>query len=142
METAKEFIEHMVTIDEQGDDHGYGHYPFQMVVIKAEKKMEICALALSTIMDYYTVAKKWVVQNPIKLFISIDFPKMGDMDRDFVAVYSIIEGEYEVCAIPYDRETGKTYPIVEGKDSPKLQELVQQFKHCVALTDAEKVKLN
>lgn len=141
-ETVESFIETMVTIDFREDDGCFGHYPFQMIVETNNGEFAMCALALKGVEEYYSVVKEYMKDNPRTLFMSMDFPRGGDIDKDFVAIFSFEDNQFKIYAIPYNIETGDRSPIVDGEDSKHLKLILTQFKQYIAFTDAELSKLN
>jgi len=118
-----EFTELLVGITPQGDEEDcWGHYPFQMHVEKSDGKASLNALALNDIGLVYEAVSQQISQKDFKqVCLSIDFPAGGDMENDFVGIFSItkidsISNGFEAVALPYNTETGEVYPIIEKSD--------------------------
>lgn len=130
MKTTQQFIDALVTIDPINDSKEYGHYPFQLLAVDAENKAELAALDLGgDVKGCYKAFRAYVAREFPYIFMSVDFPAMFDMTTDFVVIFSLVEGNLEVCALPYDSKTGKRYPIVT--ESKILDQIKSQFQHFV-----------
>jgi hypothetical protein len=129
MNTEK-FIETMVTIDLQDEGKAFGHYPFQLISIDNENKVTAAVLFLGgDVVGVYKAVKKVLSQGSVKLFLSIDFPALGDINKDFIAVYTLTDRFVECVAIPYDTNTGNRHPLV--KTGKTVYGLKKQFESLV-----------
>lgn len=131
MKTTNEFIKELVKIDYLDQFGVYGHYPFQLMVETKAGGLELNALLLGgDVFSCYQKFGKYFREGAVKIFLSLDFPKGGDIEHDFVCVFSVIDGVVDICAIPYNLTTGKTYEtIVKSKQLAKILEDFQQVIH-------------
>lgn len=126
MKDLQGFIKSMVKIDYLEDFGAYGHYPFQLVSEDTEGKMTIGALLLGGDVEacYSTFAKQ-IKNGDKRVYLSVDFPAGGDIDKDFVAVFSYENEEYSLLAIPYNIEDGSVDEQIT--ESETLVEIKAQF---------------
>lgn len=130
MKDREEFIKTLVDIDYVESSGGYGHYPFQLFVETANGNIEMNALALGgDVLACYGRVRKYVQANAKKIFLSLDFPAGGDILNDFVAVFTIIDGQVESLAIPYNPTDGKKYAHITT--SAFLTTVQKQFESIV-----------
>lgn len=130
MKNVEDFVNQLVKIDFVEQSNSYGFYPFQMIVETKDGKLEMNALALGgDVLSCYRRVKTYVNAEAPIIFMALDFPQGGDIPHDFVAVYSIINGEASIFAIPYNPVDGETYErIVE---STQLDAILEQFKKII-----------
>lgn len=126
MKTAAEFVESLVTIDFIESNNAFGHYPFQLYVETEDGKFELNALALDDVRAVYHRVRYYIRKNAKSLFLSIDFPALGDIEHDFVVVISMIGKDGNAYAIPYDTQTGERFPEIH--ESSVLSGILSQFK--------------
>jgi hypothetical protein len=130
MNTVKEFIDNLVKIDIQEDYNCYGHYPFQLLVEKSDGTFDINALALGGDVDAcYRRVRKYIKENAKKIFMSLDFPKGGDIEHDFICIYSIVDGVIDIFAIPYSTETGEKYEEIHTSEI--LNKILEDFNFII-----------
>ncbi len=99
MKNVQEFVEKLVDISIVEESNCYGHYPFQMFVETADDKFELNALAMGgSVQLCYKRAEKYYREKAKRIFLSIDFPKGGDIKKDFVCVFSIVDGVFDAFA--------------------------------------------
>lgn len=111
--TRQEFIS-SVKIEFIEQSNGFGHYPFQLFINKINGDNELHSLYLNCVSQYYKHFKKFQNENTCKMFMSLDFPTLLDIQSDFVVILSYENNEINLIAIPYDVETGKTFDIIES----------------------------
>ena len=105
----QKFIE-TISIDEEG------HYPFSMMVEDQKSELTICALALNSVHLVYAEVKKCLMENPKKIYFTLDIPASKDIKTDFVAVYFKENGnDWESVIIPYDAEGNRLEQITGGE---------------------------
>lgn len=110
MNTIQDFITNLVKVEYIEDNSAYGHYPFQLFVETNDGKFDMNALYLGgDIAAVYRRVKLYVNCGAKKIFLSVDFPAGADIKSDFIAVFSIINGELDSLAIPYNPLTGIVY---------------------------------
>jgi len=130
MKNVKEFVDCLVKIDYVEDSNCFGHYPFQLFVETNDGKFEINALALGgDVLSCYRRVKKYFKENSKKIFMSLDFPSGGDIENDFVCIFSIVNNSFDIYAIPYNTETGEKYDEIHNSDL--LSKLLTQFKDII-----------
>jgi hypothetical protein len=130
MKTVKDFVESMVRIDLLEDYNCYGHYPFQLLVEAEDGHLDINALALGgDVAACYRRVSKYLKEGVKKIFMSLDFPAGDDIEKDFICIFSIVEGKYEVYAIPYSVETGEKYEEIHSANV--LDKILEDFKTIV-----------
>jgi len=127
MKTIEEFVELMVKIDFIEDSECYGHYPFQLFVETKDNKFEISALALGgDVASCYRRFAEYKNNDAKRIYLSLDFPKDGDIDEDYVAIFSFEDGVVNLFAIPYKAEDGEVLDYIT--ESAQLDELKSQFE--------------
>ncbi len=132
MKTVKEFAEKLVTIDFVEQSNCYGHYPFQLFVEKENGEFVMCALALGgDVNSCYQNVKKYKNEKANRIYLSLDFPAVLDMENDFVMIFSLENKKIETFAIPYNVETGEKLDIV--KEGNFLTNILSDFKKVVGL---------
>lgn len=133
MKDVQEFKEKLVTIDpiEGTDNSGYGHFPFQMVSVSPTGSITMTALALGgDVAGCMEKFKESVSCGSNKVFISLDFPSGGDVEHDFVAVYSYDNSRakvFDMFVIPYCSDTGFRYDEITPYSSNHLNRLYRQL---------------
>lgn len=128
IETVQDFVNNLVKIDLIDSESSYGHYPFQLFVEKEDGTFEMNALALGgDVISCYLKVLKYYKENAKKIFLSLDFPSGGDIEHDFVCVYSIVNGKFDIFAIPYNTETGEKYEEIH--QSELLKKILDQFEN-------------
>lgn len=110
---TQEFIEKFVTIDFVESSGCYGHFPFQMFVEKADGSFEADALAISGVVNCYRIFVSKLDKKPKSVFMALDFPAGGDIETDFVAVFSFENGAMDILAIPYNPKTGEKKEVLK-----------------------------
>ena len=126
MKSKKEFIDSCVKIGHLESCDCFGHYPFQLVAENKDGGLEINALALGGDVEAcYRRAAEYKTNGAKKIYMSLDFPAGDDIDKDFVAIFSIEDGEINISAIPYNTEDGKTFDVIEK--SSYLTGIKEQF---------------
>lgn len=121
----KNFIEDFVKISKIDD--AFGYYPFQLIAEDENGNISMGSLALGgDVMAVYLATKDFINKGIKKLFLGLDFPKIKDIENDFVAIYSIIDNKLGIILMPYDPFTGETFPMVE--ESPVIDLLKDQFR--------------
>jgi len=130
MENVKEFVDQLVKIDILEDYDCYGHYPFQLFVETSDGKFEMNALALGgDVESCYKRCGEYLKNGAKKIFMSLDFPANLDIKEDFLCIFSIVDGKFEVYAIPYSTETGEKYEEIHT--SELLNKILEDFKFIV-----------
>lgn len=131
MNTVKEFVEQIVKIEYLEDSNSYGHYPFQLFVENSDGKFEMNSLALGgDVESCYNRFGEYLKNNAKKIFMSLDFPASNDIDHDFVCIFSYIDNNYDVYAIPYDTETGEIYEDIHN--NKMLDIILEEFKMIIS----------
>ena len=127
MENVKEFVDTLVKIDHQDDFNCFGHFPFQLFVETSDGKFEMNALALGgDVLSCYKRFRKYLKENAKKIFMSLDFPSGGDIENDFICIFSAVDGVIDIYAIPYSTENGEKYEEIHT--SELLSKILDQFK--------------
>lgn len=125
MKSVEEFISSMVKVEFIENSNGFGHYPFQLFAETKDGKYEMNALALSNVVPCYKRFAEYKNNDANRIYMSLDFPKGGDIQNDFVAIFSFENNEIKLQAIPYQVSDGK---ILEGlKESQHLKTIKAQF---------------
>jgi len=133
MKNVTEFVDKLVDITLLEEFDCYGHYPFQLFVETSDGKLEMNALALGgDVAACYNRAAKYIHKNAKKIFLSLDFPKVLDSKNDFVAVFSVENGNINMFAIPYNPETGEKYEII--KEGKFINVCIADFENVVELS--------
>lgn len=130
METVREFVDSLVKIDLVDEFDCYGHYPFQLFVETSDGRFEMNALALGgDVHACYKRVGKYMKENAKKIFLSLDFPKGGDIENDFICIFSVVDGDIDIFAIPYSTENGEKYEEIHK--SELLDKILDQFKSII-----------
>ena len=96
-----------------------------------DDKIEMNALMLGgDVFSCYKRVKEYVLSDAKKIFLSLDFPKSGDMEHDFICVFSVIGVKTEILAIPYDEETGEKFEYIT-KDNQLLDRILNDFESVI-----------
>ena len=127
MKTVEEFIKSMVNIEFIEDSNCFGHYPFQLLCENNEGGLELNALALGGgVASCYRRFAEYKNNGAKRIYLSLDFPKGGDIENDFVAIFTYENNKIELFAIPYEIEEGKTFDRVTNSDH--LDKIKAQMK--------------
>lgn len=127
MKTVEEFIKSMVNIEFIEDSNCFGHYPFQLLCENKEGGLELNALALGgDVASCYRRFAEYKNNGAKRIYLSLDFPKGGDIENDFVAIFTYENNKIELFAIPYEIEEGKTFDKVTNSDH--LDKIKAQMK--------------
>lgn len=130
MKNVQNFVTNLATIDYVEQSECYGHYPFQMFAETSDSKFELNALALGgDVRSCYLRFKMYFEQKAKRIYMSLDFPKGGDIKNDFVCIFCYEDGKLELLAIPYDVETGEKYNQI--KESTQLDLIAKEFSKIV-----------
>jgi len=125
MKTVESFIKSLVKIEFIEDSNCFGHYPFQMFVENKDSTYELHSLALGGNVDScykrFAAHKK---QSSKRIYLSLDFPKGGDIENDFVTIFTFENNEIGLFAIPYSKN-GETLDII--KNSTHLDLIKSEF---------------
>ena len=114
MKTVEEFVKSMVKIEFIEDSECYGHYPFQLFAETKDGKFEMNTLALGgDVESCYGKFSEYKSNDAKRMYMSLDFPKGGDIKDDFVAIFSFENGDINLFAIPYNVEDGKILDIIK-----------------------------
>jgi hypothetical protein len=126
MKTLEEFITSMVKIEFVEDSNCFGHYPFQLFCENKDSEFEINALLLGgDVESCYRRFSDYKKDDAKRIYLSLDFPSGGDIENDFVAIFSLENNEVNLYAIPYETEEGKTFDMI--KNSSQLDMIKSQF---------------
>jgi len=130
MKTVEEFVETLVKIEFIEDMNCFGHYPFQLFCENESGDFELGALALGgDVTSCYKVFAKHIKGDAKRIYLSLDFPKGGDIENDYVAIFTFDYGVINVFAIPYDTEDGKTFDTI--KNSSQLDLMKEQLENFI-----------
>lgn len=106
----------------------YGHCPFQIYYQSKEGHIAHSNLIPEEkVLFYYKAFHRYLVEGCTTVYMSIDFPAMGDIENDFIAVFSCENKEINMCAILYDKETGKILGEIQKDDNDNLRKIFSQF---------------
>lgn len=130
MKNTQEFIEQLVKIEFIEQSDSFGLFPFQLYVEKSDGTFDMNALALGDVKACYKRTAEYIKSGAKKIFLALDFPKGGDITNDFVAIYTIIDNNYEIQALPYNYENGETYEMILS--STQLDKILEDFKFSIS----------
>lgn len=117
MKTVEEFVKTMVRIDFVENSECFGHFPFQLLAETKDGKLEINALALGgDVAACYRRFAKYKNSGAKRVYMSLDFPKGGDIKDDYVAIFSFENNEINLFAIPYKTKDGTTLDYIKTSD--------------------------
>lgn len=106
----------------------YGHHPFQLFVVTADDKNEINALVGLQISDIIGRVKHYISAGAKDIFLSIDLPKGGDIQEDFVFILHIENGEKaETIVVEYNPENGSIIQDTDGSQYTLTETLIGYF---------------
>ena len=126
MKTVEEFVKSMVKIEFIEDSNCFGHYPFQLLCENKDGGLEINALALGgDVASCYRRFAEYKKDGAKRIYLSLDFPKGGDIENDYVAIYTFENDKINLFAIPYEIEEGKRFDVI--KNSEQLDLIKQQM---------------
>lgn len=131
MKNVNEFIEQMVKVDYLEQFDSFGHYPFQMYVEKKDGQTSINALALGgDVKACHRLFADEMHNSAKTIYMSLDFPKGGDIDNDFVCIFHYDNTTHELknFAIPYDLE-GKVMDRITESD--RLSKILTQLQESI-----------
>lgn len=132
MKTTQDFIDALVKVEFIEDSKMFGHYPFQLAAEGKDERLNIGALFLGgDVLSVYRAAKTQIQEGATKLFLSCDFPAVGDIKTDFIAVFTYQGGALSSLAIPYDPQTGVCFEKIIN--STAMQMLEADFRK-IAMT--------
>ena len=96
----------------------YGHYPFQLITIDSEGKMEMNCLVGLSMGNVVTKIKEELSRKAKDIFLTLDLPKGGDIDNDFILALHIKDGEVlSTSTIEYNPDDGKIIQTTDNRDS-------------------------
>jgi len=128
-----EFVETQVNIDFI-NDVSYGHYPFQLRCTSEDNtKNVMAALALNRIEMVLDEVNQYNQKGYDEILFSMDFPRGGDMESDFLLIVSIKENILKVIAIEYNPETGDVTRLVNEEDSEFLADFITNIRKRLSL---------
>jgi hypothetical protein len=128
MENVEMFIKSMVKIEFIEKSNCFGMYPFQLFSEDIDGKQTVQTLLLGgNVKSCYEIFNN-NVENCKKVYMALDFPKLGDIENDFIAVFSFENNEYKVIAIPYTTEGKVLEFIKEAKAIDKIKSQIMLFK--------------
>lgn len=119
MKDLKEFVDQLVKIEFLDHCQSFGFYPFQMWVEHKDEKNTFASLDLGgDIRAVYKAFTDYYKEDSKRIYLAVDFPgniNMG-MKNDFVCVIGYELQEFTLYAIPYNPETGETFPEIKEAD--------------------------
>ena len=104
-----EFVDMFAKLELNEDCKQYQCYPFHLVVEKPDGGLDVNALCTDTVADCYKRVKQYHYKGFKKMYMSIDFPATGDIDHDFVGIFTIHPDKIGFAALPYDSKTGEKF---------------------------------
>ena len=126
MKSVEEFVSSMVKVEFIEDSNCFGHYPFQLFAETKDGKQEINSLALGgDVASCYKRFAHYKNNDANRIYLSLDFPKGGDIQNDFVAIFSFENNEIKLQAMPYQESDGKLLQAI--KESQHLKSIMSQF---------------
>ncbi len=127
MKDVNQFIKEFIKIEYQTEKGMYGYYPFSMLVEERNGDISICCLAVDGVESAYLSVCKFIEKDPKQIYLALDFPAKEDIKTDFICVYSFVDRDLSLLAIPYDNKTGKRFDII--KDAKILEFIHRDFVH-------------
>jgi hypothetical protein len=126
----KQFKTNFAKIEFLESANSYGHHPFQLFVVTADDKNEINALVGLGMSDIINRVKHYINAGAKDIFLSIDLPKGGDIQEDFVFILHIASGEEkeETIIMEYDPEDGSVIQETDGGQYAFTETLVGYFR--------------
>lgn len=123
----KKFTESLVQIEFKEEMEGYGHYPFQMIAESPEGNLELNCLALNDVRLCYAKFATYYKKGYPKIYMSVDFPNVGDIRQDFVCIFSYENGVLKAMAIPYNNKNGELSPAIGN--GLTIENLISDLKY-------------
>jgi hypothetical protein len=118
--TVDKFISTFVKVEEI-EPGVLGYYPFHLVAIDQDDKMQVNVLCGLNSQECYGRFRTVVQEGNDRVIMAVDFPKSLDVPNDFVLIFHFNKTVLDFQIIQYD-ESGK---IVENED--KEYNLVKQI---------------
>ena len=127
MDDINEFIRSLVKIEYIQSSGCYGLYPFQMYVETSDKKNKLEALDLGgDVKSCYKIVRERLQEKSNRIYLALDFPAFMDINKDFVAIMSIENSQFDLFAIPYNPNTGEQFEI--RREGMFLKALTDEMK--------------
>lgn len=128
MKDIEDFVKTSVDIEFKEESGTYGYYPFHMFVEKKDGHVDIIVIAgVNSVADCYKLMTKYVLESAKRIYMALDFPAMGDMKNDFVAVFVTENTNFDLFAIPYNTIDGTVYERINKGDT--LKTICRDLRH-------------
>ena len=106
----------------------HGHHPFQLIVIDSEGKMEMNSLVGLRMENVISRVKEYISKQAKDIFLTLDLPKGGDINNDFILALHIKDGELSsTSTIEYNPDGGEIIEIKDDRNSTIVSTIVKYF---------------
>lgn len=125
----EKFKQNFTTIEYVEGSNAFGHHPFQLVVINNNGEMEINALVGLRMEQVIRRVKEYLADKAKDIFLTLDLPKGGDIENDFVLALHLLEGQLiETSTIEYDPKDGKIIKMLDNRESSLIAAIAKYFE--------------
>lgn len=100
-----------------------GHFPYKLFVEKSSGQKVLHTIKFKGITKKYYVEfiKQFRKDDPKRVYMSLDFPPSGDIEQDFIVIFSYENNKLSGFAIPYSAKDGtKSAPIYKSETLDKI----------------------
>lgn len=99
------------------DSKAFGHHPFQLIAINESGEMEINALVGLRMENIISRVKEYLSANTRDIFLTLDLPKSGDVENDFVLALHLQDGKLTSSStIEYNPDDGEIIRTLDNRD--------------------------
>jgi len=124
----EQFKEQLVKIEFIESADAFGHHPMQLVVIDADERMELNSLSHLGIQHIISRVKEYINNGSKDVFLSIDMPKGGDVENDFVLMVHFNNNKVvATTSKEYIPETGEVVKVIDDSNSSHIRTIVNYF---------------
>lgn len=102
----EQFIETFAEVTEVTPGE-FGHHPFNLYFVNKDGHATFAALAAMDTKGVFTAARTLYLQGCKILYLTMDLTPIIDIKTDFVAIISVVDGNFDSLAIPYNNKTGR-----------------------------------
>lgn len=125
----EKFKQNFITIEFIEDSNAFGHHPFQLVVITNNGETEINALAGLRMEQIICRVKEYLSAKAKDIFLTLDLPKGGDIENDFVLALHLHDGKLiTTSTVEYDPNDGKIIKMLDNRESSLINTIVKYFE--------------
>jgi len=125
----EKFKQNFTSIEYIEGSNAFGHHPFQLVVINNNGETEINALVGLRMEQVIRRVKEYLSAKAKDIFLTLDLPKGGDIENDFVLILHLHEGKLiSTSTIEYNPNDGDIIKILDNRESSLITSIVKYFE--------------